>query len=88
MSGPCYYYTNLPSSLVRAPGFEPGRTRHKILSLAWLPFHHARILIFGTPGQIRTDTVRILSPLSLPVGIQGQVSLWRSRKDSNPRPSD
>lgn len=37
----------------------------------------------GTPGRIRTDTVRILSPPPLPIGLQGHV--WQRGWDSNPR---
>ena len=31
---------------MRAVGIEPTRTRREILSLLWLPLHHARIFLF------------------------------------------
>lgn len=38
----------------------------------------------GTPGQIRTDTVRILSPLSLPVGLREHGTPPRIRTETEP----
>lgn len=59
--------------MVRLVGLEPTRPfEHQILSLGRLPISPQPHLN-GTLGQIRTDTLQILSLLPLPVGLLGQM---------------
>lgn len=51
---------------LRVQGLLLKRANH--LHRIMLPDHGSR-----APGQIRTDTVRVLNPFSLPVGVQGRV---------------
>ncbi len=66
--------------MVLPEGLEPSKTR--FLRPLAMPIRLREHKNFGSPFRIRTETVRILSPVTLPVGLKGQK--WRKVKDSNP----